>query len=378
MQPFTFPPLEQVKERMGAMWPTPTYPRWILPESMQGHPQCESNFGDEANNPDLGNAPPDWMLRPERELTQQQLVDTIAELPRTDDPVGNGRDNGWRDFPDPECKDPDGIHACYLAPSREDNVVENGEIVGMSSREWTYRGRIITMRDSDTWSISGTTENMSHRFRRTPTNPTMEWWLENEVQDQPASPLVHQRHPDLQRQDPNLKPQDRLGEWGVFEITSSGVYGYAWIALKRLGFMGGLDVAINYIECLDWALGIAGRPAWLDGDHGPQQAPALPAAETQEIGPEDVGTMPPPDDEADELQQVLERVTAARKGAKGNLVEVRKARADATDLRRQAEAAERAADLAEAQAAPQRQALRDGAARLVELLKADEDFPEIQ
>lgn len=83
------------------------------------------------------------------------------------------------------------------------------------------------------------------------------------------------------------------------------------------------------------------------------------------------------EESTDELQRVLDEVTAARKGAKADIAATQAGRAAAAELRRQADRAEALAGEAERRVEPQRRVLREKAGRLLELLQADEDFPGI-
>lgn len=350
----TFPtPREVALERLGEVFGPPAE-TWHLPEALQGNEDFDPERDDRWRLPDW------WGLRPDRSVTFQALLDEIAELPD----ASLRDDDNWTSGPTPQVitkRKPFGCAYLAAAPARRQVLYEDTE----------YRGRTVKCVDEGEWEISGTAPFEAWTLQRTG-DPVNEWGISGETTREAGR---HSCHPGKGRFD--RKPNYReLDDWQGQYYNGSRVYGTAYIALKKLGFIDALDVAISFIEAQEWAAGAAPKPAWLDGEKPPEM-------QVGEIGPD--GRMyrggsneAPPDDDPDELLDVLQDVTLRRTSAKNALSDVRRLRTQAEEMRVQADAMEKSADLRQVQADTERAGVRTQAGRLLELLKADEDFPGIE
>ena len=379
------PPLETVRARIAEAIRDPEYPLWTAPAGLLASPDAAARFGPDAaaHDPASQTGPDWWALRPHGEPASiQELVDRIAAKPLSPE---------WVNCPEPEVKSsrPVPFGHYYLREDKRGRLYD----------ETVVRGRTVTPLSDDSWSISAQDPFEPWELSSVPGNPTIEWMLRSHRNFVTPEGRVLQSdcHPDTGPVDPNRAPPEHIG---AVDIRSERVYGQATMGLKRLGMHGALEVAISYIELIEWAYGQAERPAWLDGADAagkpPGSDPALPAPpapETPEAPAVPEGAAPVPGTlleaaiaasategehgEPDELQRALEEITASRKGAKANIAAAKACRAAAAELRRQADEAEVLAEEAEAAAEPRRQVLREKAGRLLELLQADEDFPGI-
>ena len=348
-----------------------------LPDSLRQPPHVAEMFSRD----DCLVMPPWWGLRPDPSLTMESLLEQVAELPRLD--AAKIRALGLRGDMFDGCPEPQVLDR-GRAPFGTFFLREDKR--GRAFDDFEHRERAIRVLDDNTWSISGLEPFQDWKFG-TSANPNVEWYMEG---------IFYKPGRDGGRIPGQLTELPGSAAPGPYQpvptgicsvsIDSASVFGSAWIILKRLGFWGALDVAINYIELQEWAYGVAGWPAWAPGPAGTDPLPEPPSASLPApaapvvipLAPAPAAPQPPAvDDEPDELQQVLDKVAAARKAAKGNIARAADRRAAADELRAEAEAAEAAALAAERDAEPQRQVLRDEAGRLLELLKADEDFPGI-
>ena len=369
------PGLPEVEARLAVAF-APMAEPYALPGPIAADGDVRIDFERE----DRFSLPEHWNLRPDRNLSFQALLDRIATLPDASTSASWRASSG----PLPQVIDMgQQPHRCYYlaaSPDRHQGIFAETE----------YRGRAIKPTGASQWTISSSGPFSPWEFVMDPSHPTIEFYVRGMIDPGDGSPQYYQ-YPGVPRGDPNRSP---IHAFGDCNISAGNVWGHAYIALRQLGFRDGLDVAISWIEAIEWAYGAAPRPAWLGGP-APAPAPVIvpkPILEGRIQPPEGPRVEPradldlplpraplPPavDDEPDELQQVLDKVAAARKAAKGNIARAADRRAAADELRARAEAAEAAAVAAERDAEPQRQVLRDEAGRLLELLKADEDFPGI-
>ena len=387
---FDFPPLSTVRERMRQVIGEHPLPRCEAPQSLRQTDQQVEAFVEQANHPDTGCAPDLHGLRPDRAMTQQALIERIAALPRG---AGGPTPESWGEWPVPQAPAPAGETAdrgYYLAPDREDALVIGGAAVGPHSPSFEHRGRTVKRDGDDRWTVSSACPNFAWKFWRVPTNPTLEWLAGGDLTvprpgfdasslDPSLPPEVFAEassvplgvHPERVGGAIDLYPDVDVSYWGELRIYSHRVYGRDRMGWQKLGFWAALDVAINWFEALEWAYGAAGRPAWLDGAAGPGR-------EAREIGPGDAPVPLPADAEPDPLLDTLERVVASRRQARAELAEAKSAAAESERLQAEADAARERADAAARRAGPARRAIRESAGELLELLKADEDFPGIE
>ena len=249
MSEYTFPPLEEVKERLrlSDVWSDPKFPRWKTPENLLATEDMVAVFDTQPNmyNPD--SWPIAWGFRPDPELSHQDLIDAISKLP-TETMYVPPSDYG--SMPKPEVWShiaaPD---RCYfLKPDREDAIIQKKTVIGVTRRDpWEYRERAITpYPDGHTFKIEAAHADWEWTLYREPHTQGSEWIVTGLVNNNFVTHPEGQAHPGT------------LEYFGHFHIRSENIYGRALIGLKQLGFFGALDAAINYIIYIEEGYDVSG------------------------------------------------------------------------------------------------------------------------
>lgn len=262
-QKFEFPSLSFIEERVAEYAKrTTSFPS--LPQSLADDETFAGNYHNEGNQARM------WGLRPYRDETLSGILQEIGELPRSSGDPGSL----WRgsNFGVP-CPIPQVVggtppyNTYFLRPKLPDNILQGNKIIGAQVYEpWQYRNRTIKMlRDGWEWSISGGHPSFIWVFGCVPTNQCVEWMLTGEVHIQTKfGPEVYMRHPS-KTGIPAMpgSPWKQKEPIGILDIYSEEIYGSAWLGLRKLGFFGGLNVAINWVEGAEWALGVLDKPSWM-------------------------------------------------------------------------------------------------------------------
>ena len=216
-----------------------------------------------------------WNLRPHRYENVDEILEVIAKLPL--DTENTFWEPQWQEG-GKYCQIPQVIKlnskpfGCYyLKPDKEDNMILDGQIVGKaSSGDFAYRGRRITP-SGETWNISGRSpERMVFEWKvlYDSSHPTIDYTLQGtlwtRVREDGDRSGGRPSHPDADWGNPNDPNWERPLEFGTVYLIGDDVYGSARMGLKHLGFWGSLDVAINFIEGVEWAYDLAPKPEYLD------------------------------------------------------------------------------------------------------------------
>lgn len=268
---FKIPSKEEVEAKMKQVLPEPKIVDVVIPEPLL---KCE-NFQEQlfGYRNDKYEMPQTWNLRPNRYPNIEALLKEVAALPLALASTFWEQCNMDVPYPTPEVvSDRPPFFSFFLGPEKEDATVVDGKIVGRYSTEpFIHRGRTITPNNNHTWDISASHEMFSWEFGTVPANPTVEWMLMGTLYHGERR-LETNKHPEVRGWfDPNLPNWKRPLALAPIEITSEATYGHAWLGLKQLGFWGGLDVAINFIEGVEWAYGVAEKPKYLVDEGQPHQ-----------------------------------------------------------------------------------------------------------
>ena len=303
-----------------------------------------------------------------------------------------------------ECGDAEIPHS-NLAP-RDEHMPEGATPYPPSEPFLKHRGRAINRNGENEWTISSPSPNWRWKFMNVPANPTLEWVVQGEVllprpgvniDDFPdlsqddlfaMATLPVTQHPDLGMNSEDLV--DLNGAW--WERNSENFYSFAIHSPLvtgepegGLGFWGGLNVAINWITELEDAYGVPQLKPSMGIMRGsvPDASASGPQGVAGELelkplrDPQFNPKRDEPSEPMDDLDGILSTVARTRRNAKANIKMAEDRFEAAKQLRADADAAEREAIQAEEEAEAARVALRDEAQVLMNLLKADEDFPEI-
>ena len=264
-QNFEFPSLSFIEARVVEFAALKTdFPS--LPAKLENDETFRGNYYNEGNTARMNG------LRPYREETLETILQEISELPWSTGEPGGLWKNSIYGVPCPIPQviggtPPSGSY--FLRPYRADNILQGNVIIGEQVfEEWEYRGRKIKMlKDGWEWRIEGGHPSFVWTFGTVPTNPCIEWMLIGEVHiNTKDGPEIYMRHPSKRGSMPPTPgaPWKQKEPIGILDIYSEEVYGQAWLGLRKLGFFGGLNVAINWIEGAEWALGAGSRPPWID------------------------------------------------------------------------------------------------------------------
>ena len=263
---FNCPPLDEVQRRMKEILTPGTREGIVYPAHLEGTPFAVDYEGPYS----VGHL---FELRPDREATRQTLIDQIGQLPMavSDEFWGNG---GRREWPTPQVIAENAPFQTYfLAPDMEDSIEDNGEVIGLTRQTpWTYLDRTITplYGRNSYWEISGGHPAFSWVLS-VDRGGNREYSLSGEIKwvmpDAPAGWVPVSSHPERLdtgiEPDPNAPSHERPDDLRGLYISGTDVYGSAWLSIKKLGYFGSLEVAINWIDCLEYAYGVADRPHWL-------------------------------------------------------------------------------------------------------------------
>ncbi|MXV76392.1 hypothetical protein F4Z99_19235 [Candidatus Poribacteria bacterium] len=262
---FKIPSKEEVEAKMKQVLPEPEHVDVSFPSKLE---DCD-NFQMQMLEWDTKDfrMPQIWNLRPNRYPNIEALLKEVAELPIALASTFWENSNNDVPYPTPQVVSGDPpFRSYFLGPEKEDMTVVDGEIVGRYRKTpFDYRGRIITPNNNHTWAISAIHEMFVWEFGTVPTNPTVEWILKGDLYEDESRRTLSSSYPRLGFQDPNL-PNWRRPLSLLIDIASEAVYGTAWLGLKQLGFWGGLDVAINFIEGVEWAYAVAEKPEYLSDE----------------------------------------------------------------------------------------------------------------
>lgn len=297
---FKIPSKEEVEAKMKEVLPEPKQVDVTFPEELQ---KCE-NFQMQLLEWDTKRflMPQTWNLRPNRYPNIEALLAEVAELPIAS--AETFWENCRMDVPYPTpgvISDRAPFSSFFLGPEKEDAAVVDGKIVGRySSDPFAYRGRTITPNNNHTWDISASHEMFVWEFGTVPTNPTVEWILRGDLYVyHEGRKLIENAYPRSGFSDPNL-PNWKRPLSLLIDITSEATYGHAWLGLKQLGFWGGLDVAINFIEGVEWAYGVAEKPKYLSDT--PSQSGADTGKSLKPSGYKDTSAAPSNDEASAEVE----------------------------------------------------------------------------
>ena len=256
--------------------------------------------------------PPLWNLRPKRYENMEELLAEIAELPRD-----TGRPKQyWRPNPhlarlseaerkaqniaehrvNPEHHIPQVIpeynrpfSCAWLKPDKEDSLIVDGKIAGKGTMDtWVYRGRNIKP-TGNRWEVeSASPEGGKFEWSLlfSDSHPTIDYTLNGTLwtryyEYNQSWGGGYSRYPEPNVwDDANARNYERPLSFDMWVVGAS-VYGQSYITHKKLGFFGALDTALNFIEGVEWAYGLAGKPEYL----GDIVASTVPVEVEDEVDP---------------------------------------------------------------------------------------------
>ena len=279
-----------------------------------------------------------------------------------------------------------------LAPRAED-MPENAPPYPPSDPVIEHRGRTVTRESENEWTISSPSDNWRFKFVQVPGNPTLEWVVSGEVLV-PRPGVDPDDYPDLSDEDKfamSTIPMSQHPELGIEAVTMEGpwweehpenfhgfdIHSPYTIGEPEggLGFWGGLNVAINWIDAVEAAYGVS-EPAEDDlPDFGGTVPFEVATSSTLAVPVEVPMALAAVDEEPDELEETITAVASARALLKQSKTNLPARREQAYQLREQAAEIERSITEDEAKVETVRSELREQADRLITLLRDDEDFP---
>lgn len=228
--------------------------------------------------------PPLWNLRPRRYANMEELLQEIAELPIDDGWTRKfwqpGRRGEKRAYHIPQVMPASGRPwSCYwLGPDKEDSIILDGKIAGKGSSDtFDYRGRKINPIDGNRWEIwkdSSEDDKFEWTILFSDSHPVIDYTLTGMLRTQHYASDNSwggtSKHPDLKEWgNPNKPNWTRPLVFSNIWLVGADVYGDAYLALKKLGFWGALDTAINFIEGVEWAYDLADKPEYLSDTPSP-------------------------------------------------------------------------------------------------------------
>ncbi|MDE0398882.1 MAG: hypothetical protein OXL96_13890 [Candidatus Poribacteria bacterium] len=254
----------------GNNWKYDLYGNKTIKMPPMGQPWPEPELNDKYEMPPL------WGLRPRRYANMEELLLEIAALPLdTESPrkfwsVGRRGEKRGYHIPQVINETAKPFGCFYLKPDKEDSIILDGKIVGKASHEtFAYRGRQITPR-GEKWDVSGVSPEdtvFEWEIIYSSSHPTIDYTLQGtlwtRLHEDGDRSGGRSKHPDADYGNPNHPNWKRPLEFSNVYLIGNEVYGTAYIGLKKLGFWGALDVAINFIEGMEWSYDLAEKPAYL-------------------------------------------------------------------------------------------------------------------
>ena len=282
----------------GFNWPYQLYQNKKVKRPPEGEPYPKPELNDKYEMPPL------WNLRPKRYEKMEELLAEIAELPRdTGHPkqywrpnphlarlseaerkaqnIAEHRVNPEHHIPQviPEYNRP--FSCAWLKPDQEDSLIVDGKIAGKGTMDtWVYRGRKIKP-TGNRWKIESASPDggkFEWALLFSDSHPTIDYTLNCTLwtryyEYNNSWGGGYSRYPEPNVWDdanaPNYQRPLSFDMW----VIGWDVYGHSYITHKKLGFFGALDVAINFIEGVEWSYDLAKRPAYL-GESPSVKAPA--------------------------------------------------------------------------------------------------------
>ena len=278
---FNCPSLEETQRRMLEVYLQPEGARdeVTMPKSLAGiAPFVEEYYDRQSNGVNLSSAGELYRLRPRTKDTRQSLLDQIGELPQANATTFWERASMELEWPTPQVIGSDPPFQTYYLNADEEDTITGGDglLVGLTRHTpWNHRSRLITPlgKENKSWQIGSIHPAFAWYFHVFPVG-NYEYELRGTIESpHPGRPpedgatLVRYCHPDRGLHgscNPNRPILERPDDMSSLSISGSQVWGTAWLPIKKLGFMGALEVAINKIECLEWAYGLTARPDWLE------------------------------------------------------------------------------------------------------------------